>query len=308
VSPARPSRLFIVGAPRCGTTALFDLLSQHPDVCGSVPKEPHCFCTDFHEESDRHHGRRLRFLIRTPEEYRAIFRDPSKRVQLEASTAYLQSRSAPANIRAFDPEAHIVVMVREPVMLLQSLHAKMTSLGVEDLRDFQSALDAEDERRAGRRLPPGLYWPSSLYYSDRIKLGDQIERYRSVFSAARVKVIVYDDFRDDNLATYAEVARFAGLDERFRPDPRRVNPNREMRFPALSRLLTRVGDSPVRRLFPAGSWKHMGRRLRYANTKITDRRPLDPGVRRALMARVRPEVERLSQVLDRDLLTLWGYK
>ena len=307
MSQAGVTRLIIVGAPRCGTTAMFDFLAQHPDVCGSEPKEPHYFCTDFHEESDRHHGRRVRFVTRTPEAYRAIFHDPSKPVQLEGSTAYLQSRSAAENIRAFDPEARILVMVREPVSLLHSLHAKMVSQGIEDLSDFQSALAAEDDRREGRRFPRGLYWPSSLYYSERIRLGEQIERYRAVFPADRIKVIVHDDFQADNLGVYAEVARFAGLDPSFRPHTRSVNPNRELRFPALARFFTLIGDSPLRQLFPVATWWSVGRRLRFANRKLAPRRPLDPAIRRTLMARFRPEVERLSQVLDRDLVRLWGY-
>src|SRR5260370_4635975 len=37
---------FIVGAPRCGTTALYSYLRQHPDVFLPEYKEPHYFNTD----------------------------------------------------------------------------------------------------------------------------------------------------------------------------------------------------------------------------------------------------------------------
>ncbi|MCZ6619934.1 MAG: sulfotransferase [Gammaproteobacteria bacterium] len=37
---------FIVGAPRCGTTAMGNYLSDHRDICFSLPKEPHYFSTD----------------------------------------------------------------------------------------------------------------------------------------------------------------------------------------------------------------------------------------------------------------------
>ncbi|NJO14781.1 MAG: sulfotransferase [Thioploca sp.] len=37
---------FIVGAPKCGTTALSEYLSSHPNVFMSYPKEPHYFSTD----------------------------------------------------------------------------------------------------------------------------------------------------------------------------------------------------------------------------------------------------------------------
>ena len=42
---ARPN-FFIVGAPKCGTTALSHYLRQHPRIFFSLPKEPHYFATD----------------------------------------------------------------------------------------------------------------------------------------------------------------------------------------------------------------------------------------------------------------------
>ena len=39
-SPIKPN-LFIVGFAKCGTTALHEYLSTHPNVHPSFPKEPH---------------------------------------------------------------------------------------------------------------------------------------------------------------------------------------------------------------------------------------------------------------------------
>ena len=239
---ARVPNLFIVGAPRCGTTAMFRLLAQHPDIAVSSKKEPYYFCTDFHEESDGHAGRPMRFPVRTEAQYLALFGDRSRAVVAEGTTAYLYSAVAASRIHAFNADARILVMVRDPVVLLRSLHAKMVSYGLEDLLDFQAAIEAEPARRAGRQLPSGLFWPSSLFYSDWIKLGEQIERYRRLFPPDRVKVLVYDDFRRDNAAAFAEVVTFLGLDATFRPEVRKVNENRLPRFPLLSRAVARSGD------------------------------------------------------------------
>ena len=38
-----PNMIFIVGAPRCGTTTLSDWLRKHPDICFPFVKEPHFF-------------------------------------------------------------------------------------------------------------------------------------------------------------------------------------------------------------------------------------------------------------------------
>ena len=303
---ARPNA-FIVGAPRCGTTAMFSLLAQHPDVSVSDIKEPYYFCTDFHEESDRYHARRMRFPVRTEAEYLALFRGPSRPVVVEATPAYLRSRDAPTNIHAFEPAARILVMVREPVELLRSLHAKMLSRGHEVLENFREAIDAEPARRTGRQLPAGLFWPSSLYYSEWIAFAAQIERYRAVFTADRVKVVVYDDFQRNNASTYAEIARFLGLDASFQATPARTNVNRSVRFPLLARSLAWVGDLPVKYVLSERQRQRFGRAIRRVNLKPVHRAPLEPVLRREFMSRFRPEVERLSAVLQRDLVSLWEY-
>ncbi len=46
-SRSRRPNFFIVGAPKCGTTAWVRYLEDHPDVYFSPSKEPHYFCTDF---------------------------------------------------------------------------------------------------------------------------------------------------------------------------------------------------------------------------------------------------------------------
>jgi hypothetical protein len=299
--------LFIVGAPRCGTTAMFRFLAQHPAVSVSDPKEPYYFCSDFHNESDRHHGRVMRFPVRNEAQYLGLFSDLSRTVAAEATPAYLYSSVAASRIHAFNPDARILVMVRDPLVLLQSLHAKMVSLGQEDLQDFRRAIEAEPARRAGRQLPKGLFWPSSLYYSQWVKLGSQIERYHQTFRPDRVKAVVHDDFRRDNAGTYAEVLEFLGLDPAFRPEFTQVNENRSTRFPRLWRAIAKTGDLGIKNLVPASARRRITRTLRQATLKPVEREPLDPGLRRELRSRFQPEVEHLSRVLQRDLVSLWGY-
>ena len=264
------------------------------------------FCVDFHEESDRYAGKRLRFPVRSEAQYLSLFGDLSRTVVAEATPAYLYSRVAASRIHAFNPDARILAIVRDPVVMLESLHAKMVSHGQEDVRDFRQAIEAESARRAGRRLPAGLFWPSALYYSDWAKFGEQIERYRKAFPAHRVKTILYDDFQRDNLATFDDVVRFLGL-KAFRPELRRGNVNRSPQSPLLSRALARSGDLRIKNLLPFRVRRRLKKWLLKVNLKPVTRAPLDPGFRRELIARFRPEVENLGRMLHRDLVSAWGY-
>ena len=47
-SPHRIPDFFIIGAPKCGTTALYSYLDVHPATFMSPVKEPHHFTVDFY--------------------------------------------------------------------------------------------------------------------------------------------------------------------------------------------------------------------------------------------------------------------
>src|SRR5262245_55217092 len=129
--PSVPN-LFIVGAPKCGTTSLASYLAEHPSIFMCEPKEPSYFSRELIES--RTEAERWETPWRYDESaYLKLF-DAAKPTQVvlgEASTTYLYSHRAPAAIRALAPEARIVVMLRDPVELVQALHAQKVLEGEE---------------------------------------------------------------------------------------------------------------------------------------------------------------------------------
>src|SRR5438093_1590857 len=102
---------FIVGAPRCGTTALYTYLRQHPDLFLPENKEPHFFGSDLY-----HPG-----FVRNLDEYLSLFLEAGNKKRAgEASVWYLYSRNAAAEIMAFCPSARIIAMLRNPVDMMYS--------------------------------------------------------------------------------------------------------------------------------------------------------------------------------------------
>ncbi|MGB1697142.1 MAG: sulfotransferase, partial [Thermoplasmatota archaeon] len=77
--------VFLIGAPKCGTTALSHWLRSHPDVNLPDRKEPHHFSGPY--PNDRHKN-----PIMDPKEYRALYKGPG--LSLDASTSYLASEKA----------------------------------------------------------------------------------------------------------------------------------------------------------------------------------------------------------------------
>src|SRR5579859_908594 len=137
----RPN-FFIVGAPKCGTTALNHYLSAHPEIF-MAKKEMHHFGADLKFGPQ--------FFRRDRAEYLAEFAGGQGRKRVgESSVWYLFSREAAAELKAFNPEARVIIMLREPVAMLHSLFHQFRADGNEPLLVFEEALAAEKEGRERR--------------------------------------------------------------------------------------------------------------------------------------------------------------
>jgi hypothetical protein len=200
-------------------------------------------------------------------------------------------------------------MLRNPVDVMYSLYRQRLYNGNEDIEEFEAALDAEESRKRGLRLPRR---PSNLmgcFYREIVEFTQQVGRYVDIFSRENVHVIVFDDFQKDAALVYRECCEFLGVDNRFRPSFPIINARQRARSEFIRDLLH---DPPrsfhwlaralMLRRNRQGGYKGWLKRLNTAHAKIP---PMKPELRRALKEEFRPEVEQLSNLLDRDL-THWS--
>lgn len=299
---------FIVGAPKCGTTAMTKYLRQHPEIYIPEVKELHYFGSDLVFRKTL--NRSPEWFGMTEETYLSYFsRAVSNKKAGEASVLYLYSKSAAREIKEFNPEADIIIMLRNPADALYSWHGQNLYVCNEDIEDFDEALKAESDRREGRRIPDSSFWPEGLFYSEIMKFAGQVERYINVFGREKVHVIIFDDFRDDTAHVYESTLSFLGVETDFRPDFEVVNPSKRLRFKPLYRILTTppaflrpIADGISRVAFIR---RLVSRSLQRFNTVYEKREPIDSEIRKKLQAKFAPDVERLSKLLDRDL-THWS--
>jgi len=281
---------FIVGSPKSATTALFEQLGSHPQIFVPRVKEPSVFGAE-HNPSRR----RMSF-----DEYLALFMDAGNAVRIgEGSTTYLYSRTAPSEIRDFNPNAQIIIMLRDPIEVMHSQHSEAVWSGFEPIRDFAAALEAQDRRRA-EGLPPERAGP---YYRDIVDFADHVSRYFDTFGRERVRVIVFDDWIKDTAGAYRQTLEFLEVDPTFVPSFRVVNPNRRIRSDRLYELIREppwVLQRLTRPIIPAGMRRKIRRTLFELNS-VVSREPLDPAVRARLRTEFAPEIERLGKLIDRDL-------
>ncbi|HEX4483634.1 MAG TPA: sulfotransferase [Solirubrobacteraceae bacterium] len=311
----RMPEFFIVGHPKSGTTALYEMLRSHPQIYMPELKEPWFFGEDMRA---RFQPARSGVVPETLEQYLALFGAAGAEQRAgEASSSYLRSSCAAEKIAELRPDARIIAVLREPASFLRSLHLQLLRDHVETRRDLREALSLEPERRAGRSIPRSSHLPQMLLYSDHVRYVEQLRRYYAAFAPEQVLVLIYDDFRADNAGTLRRVQRFLDVEE-MPVEPLDANTStRKMRSQRLDDLVNgvSVGRGPVSRTIKAAVKAVSSDRLRERALRLTRRKliyeqppPVDRQLMAELRARFHGEVVALSEYLDRDLLGLWGYE
>jgi hypothetical protein len=305
----RVPNLFIVGAPKSGSTSLYEYLREHPDVFMSAVKEPCYFAADLALDKS---GNFMRYG-QDEKLYFDLFSEAGDaKVAGEASTRYLYSQQAPRLIHGIAAEARIVAVLRNPVDMMHSLHAHKMAAGTEDIADFEQALAAEDDRHAGQRIPP-FSNPKLATYTDRARFGEQVERWIATFGRERVRVMIFEEMVADPALAFRRLLEFLGIDPDFQPSSFAAhNVAHDSRSPTLRRVLNSrvpqwvawrlmprvIGDLPTRTLVRRFSQGTLQRRQ-------IERAALSPELRRRLEAELAPDVKRLSQLLGRDMSLFW---
>lgn len=144
----RGPELIVVGAKRGGTTSLWKYLDAHPGVLPTFPKAEQIKGTYFFDE-EWHRGERwYRSHFATDRERaRAAERLGYAPIAFEASPYYLFHPHAPARARQTVPDAVIVALLRDPVERAFS-HYKERRNHTEPL-SFAEAIAAEEARTGG---------------------------------------------------------------------------------------------------------------------------------------------------------------
>lgn len=282
-------------------------LQQHPEIFIPDAKELQFFGSDI-EMKPTFIRSTHRFGV-SEEQYLSYFSAAreAKRVG-ESTVMYLYSKRAAEEIKAYQPNADIIIMLRHPVDMMYSLYGQYRYDLNEDLDTFEQALDAETDRREGRRIPNETFWSDALLYRDVARFSVQVGRYLDVFDRKKIHVILFDDLQSDAAQVYQRTLSFLNVDPGFCPDFRLVNAGKSFRNKWLHRSMI---DPPKIVQFLAGPLLRnstiraaLKRWIKLLNTKTRSNPPLDPDLRERLTAEFAPEVEELARLIRRDL-SLW---
>lgn len=199
----------LLGAPKCGTSALHAALARHPGLFLSTPKEPKFFLTDGPPPTSgggpgdvptwgEHVWRRA--------DYEALFdAAPPGTLRGESTTFYLYDRDAQRRIAKLVPDARLIAVLRDPVERAHSNWAHLRGAQLEPEADFLRALDTEQERVAGG-------WAHFWHYAALGRYGEQLDDLFGLVPREQVLLLRYRDLRERPGETVDAVCRFLGVE------------------------------------------------------------------------------------------------
>lgn len=273
--------LFIVGAPKCGTTAWFEYLRTHPDIFFPKTKDECFFALDLP---------RFR-LVQTDGEYAQLFAgSDGAKIIGEASAMYLFSAAAANAIREFNRAARILIFLRDQEDYLPSLHNQFLREFAEEIEDFEVAWNLSG-RRPPETIPATCLEPRTLDYAAMGRFGEQVGRYLDAFPPEQIYVLRFEDWIRNPRVAYVKVLEFLGVEDDGRTDFEPVNPGTTYRSRTMARLianppalLQRAWRSTKELAGPAGAW------LYGAARKIGLRS--EPGYAKEIRPELREEIRR----------------
>jgi hypothetical protein len=291
--------VFLVGAPRTGTTSLYTYLAGQPDVYMSPIKEPNYFARSLltpefvthrrnptfdlqgYLESPFRETVHLAYVTEWNDYVRLFDRVTSERVVGEASTFYLQCPASAAEIHASIPGARIIIGLRNPVERAYSEYLMNYGIGY-----LRGSLAEAVENEVRQDFPMGGLVAGSMYYQP-------VSRYLEMFGRDRVMIFLQEDMRDAAVFRRA-VCEFLGIEHRAGAGSLERR-NHFLYRSGVKSFISRVSPEKLREL---------GKKYYYSQWRIPKLTDQD----RRLLGRIfKDDTVRLERLIGRDLSSWNAY-
>ncbi len=209
---------FILGAGRCGTSSLYAMLCQHPQLFLPSEKEPSFFSQGFQ-------------VVKTHREYAALYTAAQPGQLLgDASHVYLTNPGTAKLLQQRYPNARFILIFRPPAERAFSLYHFMRRHQLDPLPTFEMALKAEPERKA-RYIASGEapHYIYNFLYRESGLFGRQVARYLDLFPQSQFHFLTLSQLHNRPRGSVKDIFRFLGVDESFAVQPIWINQSPHIR-------------------------------------------------------------------------------
>jgi hypothetical protein len=312
----RLPNFFVVGVVKGGTTSLYHYLTQHPDVYLPHIKETNHFSANDISEQDFLKGYAQDVKIdldkyiksgmtetihiahvNEDRHYKALFSKVGQEKAIgEISNSYMICPSAAKAIHDFNPEAKILVILRNPIRRAWSQFLMNLREAKSDADNFIQELENDHAQN-----PKG--WGVNHQYLELGKYSDQLKRYFDLFGKERVLPIFFEDYKKDPEDVLAGICAFLEIEDSFVFDfSEKSNASALPRNASLNRFLVNSGImSTAKKLTP----KPLRQKLAGAMYSEKNIPTLQEADAKWLRDYYQAEVTQLSELLEKDITKKW---
>ncbi len=276
-----PSLTFIgIGAQKCASTWIYDILADHPEVAVTAVKEIDFF--------SYHYDRGIQWYL---SQFPLV--TPATRAAGEISPSYFHEPAVPARVKAHFPDSRIIVSLRDPVERALSNHRHEVRVG------HFSGPDLSFEKGLSNNptyLQQGLY-------------ATHLQRWLEYFPRDRLLILLLEDIDQDRDRTARRVYEFLGVDTEHQSAAlqKQSNPSHAVRSRRLENvriqihnLADRLGLAAVLR-----AASRLGSHRLYSVINRTPSEAVIPPIQEETLVELRAyfadEVSRLETLIGRDL-------
>ncbi len=234
--------LFIIGAPKCGTTALAENLSQHPEVFLPIQKEPRFFdASTFYDYPED-------FLTKDLNDYLKYYtHSEGAKYRVDASVFNMYKKESIENILDLSPDAKFILIIRDPVEASISMfHQRLSYVDIamrEVCEDFNTCWDLLEERKKGKKYPKGcrnkFLFRYDLLYSYQNYLPYLQERL-----GENILIGSYDDYSNNSEQFFQKIFTFLVI-ENINIENKEINKSTIVKKSLLLNILNMIAKKTV---------------------------------------------------------------
>jgi len=203
-----PVNLFIVGAHKAGTTAIYKCLDASNDIFFPVIKEPSYFYLENRSAEtigpfgvDKYSTAQISDI----DSYTRLYKKGGRaKYRGDASTIYMYGKVAD-KIKRYNPNAKIIISLREPVSRAYSAYNYVRMEQLEPLDTFLQAVAAEEKRI-------NLNWGPDWHYLSRGYYYEQVKSFIDEFGRDNVLVLFFEEFVRNQEKMIEPLEDFLGIE------------------------------------------------------------------------------------------------
>lgn len=201
VNRIRCPNALLIGAQKAGTTSLFDWIAQHPQVFANPAIKD---CPFFWHDATYKKGGGF---------YDSFFEKAGDEpILLGGNVNDIYFENVPERIHSMNPEAKLIICLRDPVERAYSAYAYAVERGHED-RGFSDAIMQE----MSGHCYDNLIDKTQKEYIGHGEYWKQIKRFLQFFDRSQLHIVFFEDIRNHPALVVKEVYCFLGIDDAYSP-------------------------------------------------------------------------------------------